>query len=514
MPRLRPSLPLALALLAGTPFSAPLALPWPAAAQQTPTEPQLRVLLLEAPQVALAAVSAAGLRIRDRQGRVLADWPGNQPLQLRVQRGWVEVRSLTNSATATAVSGPAPAVSSPAASAPAASAAPPDPPLASLAGPELWIEPLASAGSGGGEAVLALQQRRYRGRVQVLPAGPALQLINQVPLETYLASVVGSEMPASWPQEALRAQAVAARTYALKGRKPAATYDLKATVASQVYRGIEAETPSTRAAVAATRGLVLTYGSGLIDAVFHSSSGGSSTESSGDLWAQQLPYLVSVPDFDQDSPVSQWRQPLAPELLARAFAEIGGVRRIEVLSTTPTGRVRQARVVGPAGELVLSGASLRSRLGLKSTWVRFALETPQAAADPSAAPADLGAAAITAAPMPLAPPPLPAFTLPGAAFDAAAQGVPPVQPLPLPRWVAIGRGFGHGIGMSQWGALAMARRGDPYTQILSHYYRGAQLRPYGELAVAAVAAPGPGLWTAQTPDADAQVVARGPRPQP
>jgi len=453
--------------LALLPLLPPLLAPPRAQAQQA-REPQLRVLLQETgPTATVAAIAGAGLRLRDRQGRVLQELTLSAPLQLRLQDGWVDVQL-------------DPQLDSPA---PAASAA--------LAGPELWIEPLQA----GADAGLVLNQRRYRGRLQVLAQGSGLQVINHVPLETYLASVVGSEMPASWPQQALRAQAVAARTYALKGRKPAAAYDLKATVASQMYRGIEAETPSTREAVAATRGLVLTYGSGLIEAVFHSSSGGN-TESSGDLWRQQLPYLVSVPDFDQESPVAQWRQPLPADLLARAFAEIGGVRSIEVVATTPTGRIRQARVVGPSGQLLLSGAALRSRLGLKSTWVRFELELP--------APAEAVAA------MPPVPPPLPAFSLPAAGFEPGA--LTPAAPIPLPQWVAVGRGFGHGIGMSQWGALAMARRGDSFGAILSHYYRGTQLRPYGELAAAA--ASGPGSWSAQAAAADAQVVATGPRAQP
>ena len=489
-------LPLTLAVLglAAPPLLAPLRVQ----AQQA-REPQLRVLLQEGASATVAPLTGAGLRVRDRQGRVLQDLPSAAPLQVRQQGRWVELR-LASSGAPAATAGSVDPASGPAresGTAPRSTSGSPTAvsPAAVLAGPELWIEPLPA----GPEAGLALNQRRYRGRLQVLPLGSGVQVINHVPLETYLASVVGSEMPASWPQQALRAQAVAARTYALKGRKPAAVYDLKATVASQVYRGIEAETPSTREAVAATRGLVLTYGSGLIDAVFHSSSGGN-TESSGDLWSQQLPYLVSVPDFDQASPVAQWRQPLPADLLVRAFAEIGGVRNIEVLATTPTGRVRQARVVGPSGQLLLSGAALRTRLGLKSTWVRFELEVP----DP---PASLAASRATPAPLP--PPPLPAFSLPAAGFEAALE---PAAPIPLPQWVAVGRGFGHGIGMSQWGALAMARRGDSFSAILSHYYRGTQLRPYGELAVAAT--PGPGSWPAQAGARDAQVVASGPRPQP
>jgi len=448
----------------------------PAATVAASPEPQLRVLLQEAPALALAVADADGLRLRDRHGRVLQDLRGVSSLQLRANGAWLEVRS------AGVTAGPADVAGS-----------------GVLAAPELWIEPLSAAGP---DPALVVDQRRYRGRLQLLVRAGSVQLINHVPLETYLTSVVGSEMPASWPQPALQAQAIAARTYALKGRRPAAPFDLKATVASQVYRGIEAETPSTRQAVQATRDLVLTYGSSLIDAVFHSSSGGS-TESSGDLWSTQLPYLVSVPDFDQDSPVRQWRQPLDPALLAKAFAEIGGVRGIEVLATTATGRVRQVRVVGPSGQLVLSGAALRSRLGLRSTWVRFEQEGIQAL---TGAASPLPLTAPLAIPL---PPPLPPFGQPQLLLQT------PLTPIPSmlqPRWVAVGRGFGHGIGMSQWGAYGMARRGDGYAAILQHYYRGTRITPYSQLAGLVAAAPG--STGVQVSAADAQVVATASPPQP
>ncbi|MFM8260225.1 MAG: SpoIID/LytB domain-containing protein [Vulcanococcus sp.] len=464
---------LALPLLA-LPLLAPAR---PALSQPAAAEPVVRVLLQQAGELSLRAEGAVAVRLRDRQGRPLLERSASQPLLLRLRQGWVELL--------------APAVDG--SGVPLAQGLPSTP----LAAPELWIEPVANAvlETGAPAPALAVGPRRYRGRLQVLAGPEGLQLINHVPLESYLASVVGSEMPASWPQQALRAQAVAARTYALKGRRPAAAFDLQATVASQMYRGLEAETASTREAVQATRGQVLTYGSALIDAVFHSSSGGS-TESSGDLWAQQLPYLVSVPDFDQDSPVRRWRQALDPQLLLKAFPETGGVSSIEVLSTTATGRVRQARVLGPAGALVLSGASLRSRLGLRSTWVRFELELPPAPV-----------VAIGGGPAFVPPPP--ALTLATALPLPAAD---PAPALPLPQLVAVGRGFGHGIGMSQWGALAMARRGDSYPSILSHYYRGTQLRSYGELAFTAAAEPGSGRRVLS--DGHAQVVATGPVQQP
>ena len=312
---------------------------------------------------------------------------------------------------------------------------------------EIWLEPASRPAEGGD---FQLKQRGYRGRLQVLVGGSGLRAINHVGLESYLPSVVGSEMPASWPQAALRAQAVAARTYALRQRKPADPFDLSATVSSQVYKGVDAETPSTREAVLSTRGQVLMYGSSLANAVFHSSSGGA-TENSGDLWSQQLPYLVSVPDFDQASPVQAWQQRLEPEQLQQAFAEIGGAQRIDVLSTTSTGRVRQARVSGPSGTLVVSGAQLRSRLGLRSTMVRFELAASELAALP---------------PLPLLP------------EQYEVGGFQPQVQLPLPSLLAVGRGYGHGVGMSQWGALGLAQRGQSYDQILRHYYRGTELRPY------------------------------------
>jgi stage II sporulation protein D len=154
-------------------------------------------------------------------------------------------------------------------------------------------------------------------------------------------------------------------------------------------------------------------------------------------------------------------------LVRKGFPEIGNLERIEVLSTSSSGRVRQARVVGSAGAVVVTGAELRSRLGLKSTLVQFSREPINAPLFTDQA----GTASDQLTAPRLVPPPLPAL-------NALAA------PSPL-QWVAIGRGFGHGIGMSQWGACAMARRGEGFEQILQHYYRGTQLRPYSSLAALA-----------------------------
>ena len=343
-----------------------------------------------------------------------------------------------------------------------------------------------------------LGSRRYRGRLQFLVRRGQVQVINHLGIETYLASVVGSEMPHRWPLPALQAQAVAARTYALRQRGKAGDFDVKATVSSQVYRGVESETPNTIEAVESTRSLVLVHAGRLINAVFHSSSGGA-TEPSGEVWRNQLPYLVSVADHDQHSPVHRWNKRFDDDALRDLFRETGGVKRLQVLKTSSTGRVRTARVQGPRGSLVLTGRELRRRLGLKSTMVQFELinDSPDASTASAIATAQNDPQASTHA----APPLIglwqdsasgPDTTSSTSGRLAALLPPPPLPPLnrsvfnkPRPDLrvgemvlEARGQGFGHGVGMSQWGAHGLALQGADFREILLHYYRGAEIRPY------------------------------------
>ncbi len=441
----------------------PLALVWAAPARPVGTDPVLRILVRAAPAIDLGAAGTV-LRLSDARGQVLYVLGPGQSLRLRSgARGVILERS---SPTPDVPSGPlAREASRPTALATVAPA---------LAGelPEVWVD---SAAPGG---LVPLGAAQYRGRLRVVPLGDRLQAVNYIGLENYLPSVVGSEMPAQWPLAALRAQAIAARTYAMAQRRPGQLFDLQATVASQVYKGVGAETTSTRQAVAQTNGQVLLYRGRLIDAVFHSCSGGS-TENSGEIWNRQLPYLTSVPDFDQFSPVRNWSKSFEPLELRRAFVEIDGVTAIEPLVTSTSGRIRQARVTGPGGQLVLSGAELRRRLGLRSTLVRFqqmAPARPQAmglavgpvrdTVDPAVADAGTAPELSPGFRFRLAPPPPlpPVAGLPGS-----------VQPAAAPTLLAIGHGFGHGVGMSQWGAYGMALRGKSHAEILRHYYQGAEL---------------------------------------
>jgi stage II sporulation protein D len=188
-----------------------------------------------------------------------------------------------------------------------------------------------------------------------------------------------------------------------------------------------------------------------------------------------------VPDFDHNSPVHRWELSFDPQQLRQAFRETGGLQRLDVLQASSTGRVRRARVIGPAGALVLSGAELRQRLGLRSTLVSFRLEpgAPVAGEGVTSTVRRLLAAPL-APPAPAAGPPDsasgPIESLEGDSSPDWRSSAPAPEATPLPVLLVSGRGFGHGVGMSQWGALAMAQEGRSYQQILRHYYRGAELR--------------------------------------
>ncbi|HEX6989885.1 MAG TPA: stage II sporulation protein D [Bacillota bacterium] len=271
--------------------------------------------------------------------------------------------------------------------------------------------------------------------------------LTAMPLEEYVKGVVAAEMPASFPIEALKAQAVVARTYAVRrmrvfggpgcDRHPAAdvcteptTHQAFATEESLRRRWgalrYAAYWQRIEQAVEATRGLILMYDGRPIDAVYHSTSGGR-TEAAEYVWGQPVPYLTSVP-----SPYEE-RSPRARQTVHLSWTELGRLLGLEstsvaaagtspgtvleALDRTPSGRITRLRV----GTTILDAPEIRQRLHLNSTW--FSWETD----------AD------------------------GVTFTV--------------------RGYGHGVGMSQYGADGMARRGSTYEAILAHYYPGTDLRP-------------------------------------
>jgi stage II sporulation protein D len=298
--------------------------------------------------------------------------------------------------------------------------------------------------------------KRYRGDIVLTMREDGLLIANRLHVEDYLRGVVPLEIGrrVSGEEAAVAAQAVAARSYAyvrLTGGV-ARPYDLVATVQDQVYGGAEAETPIADAAVWATRGLVLTYDGRFVNAPYHSTCGGSTAEVS-EVWyrSRNEPYLRRVSDrigdsdrfYCDPSPRFRWSKTLERATLAAALerylaeyvrvpgGRVGSPRALAVESKTPSGRVAALAVRTDRGRYLLRGNDVRFVMRvpngeiLNSTY--FSVRTERDAAG----------------------------RLASATFE--------------------GGGYGHGIGMCQWGAIGRARVGYDFRSILSTYYPGTSL---------------------------------------
>jgi stage II sporulation protein D len=215
--------------------------------------------------------------------------------------------------------------------------------------------------------------RPYRGSIRVDVQRGRLRAINVVGLEPYLYGVVPAEVPDDWPAEVLKAQAVAARTYALATRKSEGAFDLYDDVRSQVYRGIDEEEASTNQAVDETAGEVLLYNGRMVITYFHSTSGGR-TASIADVWpgSNPVPYLVSVEDpYDSLSPHHIWGPVVVPAARLDRVLKAPG-RLLDVRTTVnPSARVDTVNGIGSLGEAGVRAADVRRALGLRSTWFRI-----------------------------------------------------------------------------------------------------------------------------------------------
>jgi stage II sporulation protein D len=211
--------------------------------------------------------------------------------------------------------------------------------------------------------------RPYRGQLAVSVTAGKLDAVNVLGLEQYLQGVVAQEMPSSWPEEALKAQAVAARSYALAHLIRGKHFDVYADVRSQVYGGIRGEHPRTTAAVQATKGEVMLWEGKPADALFHSTSGGTTLDAA-EVFGQAVPYLVGVEDpHSALSPVHRWGPtPVAESTLRKGLKLRAPVTALK-LTRGASGRV--ARVDISAGNVStrISGADLRRAGGLRSTWI-------------------------------------------------------------------------------------------------------------------------------------------------
>ena len=343
-------------------------------------------------------------------------------------------------------------------------------------------------------------QKRYPGNIKIFIENNEIFVVNILGVEAYLTSVVGSEMPTKWPIEALKAQAIASRTYALK-QKGNELFDIDSTKRNQVYNGLESRTYKTIRAVRSTRSLVLTYKNKLINSLFHSSSAGM-TENSQDVWENEYPYLSSVKDFDKNNPKLRWQKRFSNEQLQKLFPRVGGIKQIEILNITNTGRVRNVKIQGNYGSDQISGVEMRKRLNLKSTLVRFKFIEDNKTSYDSDNPKLLSTPILKDKPI------THIVAAGDNLFDIAYRynanfneivslnniKDPSIininQILFIPRnpvnnvsniekiLVVSGYGSGHGVGMSQWGARYMATKGAKAEEILKHFYRGVKVKPF------------------------------------
>ena len=296
--------------------------------------------------------------------------------------------------------------------------------------------------------------RRYRGRLNVLRDSEGLTVTNRVPVESYLAGVIGGELGPRRADErqAMLAQAVVSRTFALKnrGRWEPQGFDAWADVRDQVYAGVAGETPAVWEALRVTRGEVVRYHGALVEAYFHSTCGGSTAAvEEAFKGAQARPYLRPVSDasggghyFCEMSPRFRWREEwdgvtlraiLSRTLPAVMTAGGGGLQRITDLAvtrTTASGRVGELRIAFQHGDVRIAGSDVRAVLRPPSGEL-------------------LGSAAFQLA-----------VTRDGGEVS---------------RVVATGTGWGHGVGFCQWGAVGRARAGRDYRAIVTTYFPGTNV---------------------------------------
>ena len=303
----------------------------------------------------------------------------------------------------------------------------------------------------GAGAFVELGKQSYRGELYIYPGTEGLlMVVNSLPLEQYLRSVVPAEMGGLDIRylEAMKAQAVASRSYAmsLMGRNQQYAFDLTADTGDQVYKGLQSENPVSDQAVMETAGECLTYRSRVITAFYHSTSGGRTADPE-EVWGKQFadsnPYLKSVEDdrLDLSSKWNNWtitwtRQELLegikrtlPALVGLSPEDIGEPTDIEVLEKGPSGR-----------SVLLKVTTEKRVLQIKGDQIRSVLRQPEGS------------------------------LLPSTLFDLTVENNAGGTVI-----VASGKGYGHGLGLCQTSARARADDGEAYTGILKHYYRGVSL---------------------------------------
>jgi len=357
----------------------------------------------------------------------------------------------------------------------------------------------------------------YRGSLRVVPHGNGFSVVNVLDVESYLRGVLKIEVNPDWPMEALKAQAVIARTYALRqaGRHGAEGFDLCTTTHCQAYRGMAAENPKLDRAIAETRGIVVVYGSALAQTYYFADGAGWTADVSS-VWGGGTPYLTCRPEpVSYETPHSRWRASLTQEALQKIMnalkQPVGSILEIRALQRDPGNRVTLLEVKGTSGSATVKGHSFRMAAG--SNLIRSTLfdVAPAFGASSSTDPALKRPAETKSPTESQEEDPLIVLTRQGAftsdelmdmllhpekksdylrkALSKGEKGVAislpaPVQPASPTRFSGTvppafefqGKGWGHGVGLSQWGAKALAESGWSFEAILGHYFPGTALR--------------------------------------
>lgn len=256
------------------------------------------------------------------------------------------------------------------------------------------------------------------------------EVLVEVPVETYVAQVLAGESLKDFPLEALKAQAVAIRSLAMRPQKPhrKEAFDFCDSTHCQVFSYHATLPPAVQSAVAQTRGLVLMRNQQVIEALYHSTCGGHTSDNAHVFGGEPLPYLAGVDDeaFCRDSPHTQWNSRIPLREMREIFPEIPDLEKIRILESDRGGRNFMMELSG-AQRIRIPTQDFLLRVGRHLGW----------------------------------------SLLKSANFQVRRQGE---------NFIFEGRGLGHGVGMCQWGARGMARQGFNFREILRHYYPGTQLQ--------------------------------------
>lgn len=333
---------------------------------------------------------------------------------------------------------------------------------------------------------ISIGGKPYRGSVRFIISGNQLKSVNIVDVDDYIRDVLPKEIGTTTPIEALKVQAVVSRSFAYANWNKFAKYgyNLDDSSASQAYAGMSVESPMTDRAVAETKGQILYYKGEVANTIFHATSGGE-TEAIEDVWGgNPSPYLKALKDpYSLNTRHATWEATLSSADIRRAFPSVGQPTSLEVSERSSTGRIKSMAVVGTSGREVVTGNQFRMKLGpIKVKSANFGTEVRARVAErpltvitstgirPYAKDRIISAAGIRAGSAD-------SVIRANGLESASAQTATYNDVMPIRDSITLkGTGYGHGVGLSQYGAIEMAKAGKDYKAILSFYYPGTELR--------------------------------------